>query len=359
MKSLLKVALLLSLPLAFYAQAPQIPVTGTLGSGGVFPLINSPSVVFATDANHTMTYPEMSGSSGVLLITSSVSLSAPRNVIAPMVRGFGWFAENLTTGGQSIVIKGSTGTGVTIANGYGQVVWCDGTNYITPPNGSGGTVLSVSGTAPLSSTGGANPVLSMTQATSSVPGYLAAADWSTFNGKQAPLGYTPAHAGANSDITSLSGLTTPLPTSEGGTGSGGGTGYAYGNGSGAFTYSPSIPATAGVITLGGTLTSANVSFGTGAGTSPTLATIVGNDATFEITLTTGSVPAANQTILTVTFTASRGHGSYGIFAPQYDQYSSVAQIPSSNGGSPTSITLTSGTTALAASTSYTFSVFCP
>lgn len=38
------------------------------------------------------------------------------------------------------------------------------------------------------------------------------------NSKQAALGYTPAHAGANSDITSLSGLTTPLSTAQGGTG---------------------------------------------------------------------------------------------------------------------------------------------
>jgi hypothetical protein len=36
----------------------------------------------------------------------------------------------------------------------------------------------------------------------------------------AALGYTPAHNGANSDITSLTGLTTPLSVSQGGTGSG-------------------------------------------------------------------------------------------------------------------------------------------
>lgn len=35
------------------------------------------------------------------------------------------------------------------------------------------------------------------------------------------LGFAPAHPGANSDITSLSGLTTPLSTAQGGTGSAG------------------------------------------------------------------------------------------------------------------------------------------
>ena len=52
-------------------------------------------------------------------------------------------------------------------------------------------------------------------------------------------GYQPAHAGSNADITSLSGLTTPLTTAQGGTGSAGVTGLRYGNGS-----SPDTSATA-------------------------------------------------------------------------------------------------------------------
>jgi hypothetical protein len=224
-----------------WAQNPQVPVNGTLGTNGIFPLVNSPSVVFATDADHTMSYPEMSGSSGVLVVTSSTNLSTPRNLIAPMTKGFGWFVENLTFGGQSIVVKGSTGTGVTIANGYAMPVMCDGINYVTTPAASGGTVLSVTGTAPVVSTGGINPVISMAQATSSANGYLTSTDWSTFNNKQAALGFTPAHSGANSDITSLSGLTTPLSTAQGGSGSGGGTGYRFGNGVSPDSYSSTIP----------------------------------------------------------------------------------------------------------------------
>ena len=42
-------------------------------------------------------------------------------------------------------------------------------------------VLSVSATGPLSATLGATPTLSLTQASASAPGYLSAADWSTFN----------------------------------------------------------------------------------------------------------------------------------------------------------------------------------
>jgi hypothetical protein len=113
-------------------QAAQVQVSGTMGSGGPgFALINSPAVVFNADADHTMIYPEMTGSSGVLVITSSVALSGPRNLIPPMVKGYIWAVENNTTGGQSVTVRGATGTGVTIANGATAVVFCDGTNYIS------------------------------------------------------------------------------------------------------------------------------------------------------------------------------------------------------------------------------------
>ena len=220
---------------------PQVPVNGTLGTNGIFPLVNSPGVVFATDANHTMSYPEMSGSSGFLLVTSGVSLTATRNLIAPLIQGFMWAIENATTGGHAIQVIGATGTGVTIPSGYTMPVYCDGTNYVTNPAASGGTVLSVTGTAPVASTGGTNPIISMAQANGSTSGYLASADWTTFNGKQNALGFTPAHSGANSDITSLSGLTTPLPSTEGGSGTAGGTGYRYGNGVSPDTYNPTLP----------------------------------------------------------------------------------------------------------------------
>jgi hypothetical protein len=49
-----------------------------------------------------------------------------------------------------------------------------------------GGIQSVSATSPLASTGGVNPTLSITQATSLTDGYLSAADWSTFNGKVDP-----------------------------------------------------------------------------------------------------------------------------------------------------------------------------
>lgn len=57
--------------------------------------------------------------------------------------------------------------------------------------GGGTGVTSVTATSPITSSGGATPDISISAATSSVNGYLSSTDWSTFNGKQAALGYTP------------------------------------------------------------------------------------------------------------------------------------------------------------------------
>lgn len=135
-------ALLISLPAA--GQNPQVPVQGTLGSNGSFPLVNSPSIVFSSDANHTMVYPEFSGSSGFLRVTSSTSLTAVRNLIVPIIKGFIWTVENVTTGGQSIVVIGTTGTGITITNGSTVTVASDGTNIVqSGPNSEPGFITSL------------------------------------------------------------------------------------------------------------------------------------------------------------------------------------------------------------------------
>lgn len=93
---------------------------------------------------------------------------------------------------------GSGGTGQTTANtalnallptqtgNSGKVLSTDGSNTSWAIPASGG-VTSVTATAPVASSGGTTPDISMAQATSSANGYLSSTDWSTFNGKQAAL----------------------------------------------------------------------------------------------------------------------------------------------------------------------------
>jgi len=90
------------------------------------------------------------------------------------------------TGTAPVVSSGGTTPAISMAaatasvNGY--LTSTDWTTF----NGKGsGTVTSVTGTAPVVSSGGATPAISMAAATASVNGYLTSTDWTTFNGKGA------------------------------------------------------------------------------------------------------------------------------------------------------------------------------
>ncbi len=81
-----------------------------------------------------------------------------------------------------------------------------------------GTVTAVTGTAPIASSGGNTPAISISQATSSTDGYLSSTDWNTFNNKQ-PAGTYVTSVGATSPVTSTGG-TTPtiaMPAANGST----------------------------------------------------------------------------------------------------------------------------------------------
>jgi len=73
-----------------------------------------------------------------------------------------------------------------------------------------GTVTGVTATGPIASTGGTAPVISIPAATTSGAGYLTAADWNTFNGKQAALGFTPYNATNPSGYITSAGTATNI-----------------------------------------------------------------------------------------------------------------------------------------------------
>lgn len=136
MRTLFRILFVLALAMGMQAQVPnpQIPVFGTLGAGTNAPLLNGGSFAIPTDANYTLGWPNTSCIS--CTITSTVSLTATRNVVMPP----GYFiinACNYTSGGQSIQIIGSTGTGAAIPNGTCSWAKWDGTNWVLS-GGSGG-----------------------------------------------------------------------------------------------------------------------------------------------------------------------------------------------------------------------------
>lgn len=89
---------------------------------------------FTSDADLTLTLSDSNATQVarnlVLNVTSSVSLTATRNLIVPTVQK-PYVVQNNTTGSQSIVVKTSAGTGVTVPNGESVLVYADGTNVVS------------------------------------------------------------------------------------------------------------------------------------------------------------------------------------------------------------------------------------
>jgi len=89
--------------------------------------------VFTTDANLTIsltnTVALQTARALVLNATSSGSLTATRELIVPTIEKQ-YIVQNNTTGGQSITVKTSAGTGITVTNGRKAHLYVDGTNVI-------------------------------------------------------------------------------------------------------------------------------------------------------------------------------------------------------------------------------------
>jgi hypothetical protein len=106
------------------------------------------------DANYTLTnFNGVSDEARNAVITITGTLSQQRNIIAPLADKVFTF-RNATTGGFSIQIIGSSGTGVIIPNGATTSVYCDGTNFLPLNTGAAGNFsvsgnLSVTGTTTL------------------------------------------------------------------------------------------------------------------------------------------------------------------------------------------------------------------
>jgi len=185
-------------------------------------------------------------------------------------------------------------------------------------------VTAVTGTAPVVSSGGLTPAISMAAASTSTSGYLTSTDWNTFNGKYSTGGAlgTPS-SGTATNLTGLpltTGVTGTLPIANGGTGtttpalvagsnvtitgtwpnqtiaSTGGSSGVTSFSAGSTGLTPSTAST-GVVTLAGTLAVANGGTGT---TTPSL--VAGTNVSI-----TGTWP--NQTI------NSSGGGGGGMVYP--------------------------------------------
>jgi hypothetical protein len=211
------------------------------------------------------------GTSGSVLITTGTFGPPTWIAQSSMIVGA---ATNIASGsaGEIPFQTGSGATSFTAVGTAGQVLTSQGTGTPTWTTPTTGTVTSVTGTAPIVSSGGTTPAISMPVATSSANGYLASTDWTTFNNKSPAAGST--------SITTLGTITTGtwnasvIGAAYGGTGEAGTlTGILYGNGTSPFTVATTAQLLSGIGTLpvanGGTgltsLTANYIPFGNGTG----------------------------------------------------------------------------------------------
>lgn len=96
-------------------------------------IVGQAIVTFPSDADYTLTLINSNAAQDAravyLVVQSAVSLSASRNLIVPTAFK-NYVVKNDTSGSQSIVVKTSAGTGVTIPSGKTVAVYVDGTNVI-------------------------------------------------------------------------------------------------------------------------------------------------------------------------------------------------------------------------------------
>jgi len=160
----------------------------------------------------------LAGTVATATTTPAITLST---TVTGLLKGNGTAISAATSGtdyapatsGTSILYGDGAGgfNNVTIGTG---VAFVGGTLSAT---GSGGTVTSVTGTAPVVSSGGTTPAISMAAATTSVNGYLTSTDWTTFNNKgsgtvTSVAALTLGTTGTDLSSTVATGTTTPVIT---------------------------------------------------------------------------------------------------------------------------------------------------
>lgn len=208
--------------------ADSVAITGGTANGLTIGAINPAAGVFTTlRFNSTLSANGSTGTAGQVLTSNGGSAPTWQSVsgvgTVTSVDGSGGTTGLTLTGGPitssgtltlgGTLIVGNGGTGTTTLTGYvkgngtsamtasatiptsdlsgtisnaqlaNSAITINGTSTSLGGSISVGTVTSVTGTAPVVSSGGATPAISMAAASTSTDGYLTSTDWNTFNGK--------------------------------------------------------------------------------------------------------------------------------------------------------------------------------
>jgi hypothetical protein len=308
-------------------------VTGTapvVSSGGTNPAISMPAATTSVSGYLTSTdwntFNAKSNTNGTVTSVAALTLGTTGTDLSSTVAtGTTTPVITLQVPTASASNRGAlSSTDWTTFNGK-QAALVSGTNIKTVNStsllGSGDVsvgVTSVTGTAPVVSSGGATPAISMAAANTTTNGYLTSTDWNTFNGKQAAGSYVTVGGALGTPSSGTLTNATGLPV--GGisaTGTPSSTTYLRGDGSWS-TVSGSISVTGGDLTLSGNTGTAI--------TNATLATVNSNTGSFGSTTSIPVITVNGKGLITAVSTAT------------------VSSLPSQTGNSGKYLT-TDGTTA--------------
>jgi hypothetical protein len=245
---------------------------------------------------------------------------------------------------------------VTVAAGEKCTVYFNGTDYVKVASSVADGVASVTGTAPVVSSGGTTPAISMAAANGSTNGYLTSTDWTTFNNKGSGTVTAVSVATANGFAGSSSGGATPaltLSTSV--------TGLLKGNGtaiSAATSGSDYAPATSGSSILYGNGSGgfSNVTVGTGVSFTGGTLSATGSGGTLTNVTASSPLSSSGGTTPNISISSSTGTGAV-VLASSPTLVTPALGTPSSgNLANCTFPTLNQNTTGTAAGLSTTLAV---
>ena len=187
---------------------PATATTGAVTLGGTLAVASggtgtaTPALVAGTNVTITGSWPNQTinstGSAGTVTSVAALTLGTTGTDVSSTV------ANSTTT--PVITLNLPTAS----ATNRGALSAADWTTF----NSKGsGTVTSVTGTAPVVSSGGTTPAISMAAANTTTNGYLTSTDWNTFNGKGS--GTVTSVSGTTGRITSTGGTTPVLDLTSG------------------------------------------------------------------------------------------------------------------------------------------------
>ena len=120
---------------------------------------------------------------GSIYVRQSNSYVAAAQIVGQVALINGGTNASLTAAAGGVVYSGASALAISAVGTSGQVLTSAGAGIPIWTTLTTGTVTSVTGTAPVVSSGGSTPAISMAAATGSVDGYLTSTDWTTFNNK--------------------------------------------------------------------------------------------------------------------------------------------------------------------------------